>query len=143
MIVNDDEFLVMCPIESHVTKILKDIMIWVSHDMNIAMSRSTLWAKCPQCMFCMGRIASQCLLNLFVDDNVNLYAALGGPLDDFVEPPFLVEKWRTAQEQLRGQPPVLDVDGLFGRLESYRDGPHVVTAIHIPFDVVAVALGEE
>lgn len=102
VIIDNDEFLMMGPVESHVTKILKDVVIWMTHDMNVAMSRGALWTKRPQCVLGMGGIASQCLLDFLVDDHVNLDTTFGGALEDLVKTPFLVEKRRPAQEQLWG-----------------------------------------
>jgi hypothetical protein len=87
-------------------------------------------------------IAGQGLLDFFVDDHIDLNTTFSSPLDDLVYTPFLVEKGWAAQEQLGREPPVLDIDGLFGVLQTNRHGPHIVAAIDIPFDVIVVALGE-
>lgn len=42
--VDYDELLVVSPVEGHIGRILEDIVIGMSHDNNIAVSRSTLWA---------------------------------------------------------------------------------------------------
>lgn len=59
MIVYDDEFLVVSPVESHVTKILEDIVVRMSHDMNISMARRTLRAQGAQSVFSVCRITGQ------------------------------------------------------------------------------------
>lgn len=91
----------------------------------------------------MGRVASQGLLNLFVDDDIDLDSALRSAFDNLVKTPFLVEEWRTAQEEFRGEPPILNVNGLFGVLEANRDGIEIIAPVYIPFDFVAVSLGKE
>lgn len=47
---------------------------------------------------------------------------------------------RSPQKQLWAQPPVLDVDALFRVVKSSADGPEVVSAVHIPLDVIADGL---
>lgn len=143
MIVDDDEFLMVGPIEGHVAKVLKDIVVGMTENMDVTMARCPLRTKGSQGMLGMSRIAGQGLLNLLVDDDIDLDSTLGGTLDDLVEPPFLIEKGRAAQKQLRGEPPVGDVNGLFGIFQADRDRPHVVTTIDVPLDLVVFAFGEE
>lgn len=50
---------------------------------------------------------------------------------------------RSSEEELRRQPPVGDVDGLLGLLQSDRDGPEVVASIDVPLDEVPLTLREE
>lgn len=38
MVVDDDEFLMVSPIEGHVAKILEDVVIGVSHDVNLTVA---------------------------------------------------------------------------------------------------------
>ena len=94
-------------------------------------------------MLRMGRIASQSLLDLLVNDHIDLNPSLSGAFDDLVETPFLVEEGRAAQEEFRRQPPVRDVNRLFGTFQADRDSPHVVTTINIPFYLVVLTLGKE
>lgn len=47
-----------------------------------------------------------------------------------------------AQEELRGDPPVGEVDGLLGLLEGDGDCPKVVTTVDVPLDEVAISLRE-
>lgn len=94
-------------------------------------------------MLGMGRVTGQGLLDFLVDNDIDLDTTLGGAFDGLVESPFLVEEGGASQEELGGQPPVFNVDGFFGTLEGDGDGPHVVTAIDIPFDLVVVTFGEE
>ena len=44
MVVNDDELLVVSPIEGHVAKVLKHIVIWMAQNVDIAMARATFGA---------------------------------------------------------------------------------------------------
>lgn len=143
MIINDDEFLMMGPIEGHVAKVLENIMVWMAHHMDIAMTRASRRAKSPQCVLGVGGIAGKCLLNLLVDDDIDLDSSFGCPLDDLVQPPFLVEEGRASQEQLGREPPILDVNGLFCTFKTNRHGPHVVAAVDIPLNLVTVTLRKE
>lgn len=83
----------------------------------------------------MGRIASQCCLNLlyksdnsrgvrvgigpylFVNNYIDLNSSFCSPLKDLVESPFLVIVWRPSQKELRREPPILDINDLFGVLK--------------------------
>ena len=67
----------------------------------------------------MSGVARQSLLNLLVDDDIDLNATLRRPFDDLVESPFLIEVGRSAKEELRGQPPIFNVNGFFGVLDAY------------------------
>jgi hypothetical protein len=115
----------------------------MAQHVDISMPGRAFWAESPQSMFGMSGITGQSLLDLFVHDHINLDTALGSSFDDLVETPFLTEKGWTTQEELGREPPVLDIDGLFGVFKAHRDGPEVVTTIDIPFDLVVVSLGEK
>jgi hypothetical protein len=45
VVVNDNEFLMMGPIEGHVAEIFKDIVIRVAQDMDVAMAGCAFWAQ--------------------------------------------------------------------------------------------------
>ena len=76
--------------------------------------------------------------NLFVHNNINFHTSLGATLQDLIQSPFWVFGRRPAEEQLRGEPPVLDIDGLCGFFQSFGDSPEVVHAIDIPFNAIAL-----
>ena len=91
----------------------------------------------------MGRVAGQRRLYLLVHDNVDLDTLLSLPLEQVIKPVLLVVVGRSSEEELRRQPPVGDVDGLLGLLQSDRDGPEVVASIDVPLDEVPLTLREE
>ncbi len=140
VVIDDDEFLVVCPVEGHVSHILEDVVIRMAQHVDIAMAGRAFWAESSQSMFCMSRVTGQRLLNFFIHDHINLDTPLGSSFDDLVETPFLTEKGWASQEELGREPPVLDIDGLFGVFQADRDGPEVVTTIDIPFDLVVISL---
>ena len=142
-VVNDDEFLVMRPVESHVARILKHIMIRMAHHSDVAVPRTTLRTQGLQSMLRMCGIAADGLLHLFVHDDVDLDSGLRLPLQHLIQPPLLIEVWRSSQEQFRAQPPVLDVNCFLRLLKRDRHGVEVVAPINIPFDLVAFALGSK
>ena len=88
----------------------------------------------------MGGIAADGLLDLFVDDDVDLDACFCSSLQHLIQSPFLIEEGRSAQEEFGAQPPILNVDGLFGLLERDRDSVEVVAPIDVPLDLVAFSL---
>jgi hypothetical protein len=47
--------------------------------------------------------------------------------------------WGSTEEQLWRQPPVGDIDGFLGLLESNGNSPEVISTIYVPLDVVASA----
>ena len=143
VVINDDELLMVGPVECHVAKILEDVVVGVAHDVDISMAFGAFRTKSTQSMLGMGRVAGQGLLDFLVDNDIDLNTTLGGTFDGLIESPFLIEKGRSSQEELRGQPPIFNVDSFFGVLEGNGDGPHVVTAIDIPLNVVVVTFGEE
>ena len=91
----------------------------------------------------MPAVHRHALGDLLVHDHIDLDALLGLALEDLVEAPLLVVVGWSAHEQLWGQPPVRDVDGLLGLVQRGRDRPAVVPAVNVPLDQVAVALGEK
>ena len=58
--VNDDKLFVMGPIEGHVCSIFQNIVVRVSHNDNVAMSRRSFGAQCLKRVFGMCRIAGEC-----------------------------------------------------------------------------------
>lgn len=143
VVVNDYKFLVVSPVKCHVSHVLKDVVVWMSHDVDVSVSWSTFRAESSKRVLCMRRVASQRLLDLLVDHHIDLDTSLSRSLDDLVQTPFLVEEGGTPHEDFRREPPVGDVNGLFGILHTNRDGPEVVAAINIPLDFVVVPLREE
>lgn len=115
----------------------------MAQDIDVAMARGTGGAESVESMLGVGGIAADGLSDLLVDDDIDLHPSLGPPLQDLIEPPFLVEVGWPAEEELGTQPPVLDVDGLLCLFEGDGDGVEVVLAVDIPLDLVAVSLGGE
>lgn len=143
MVVDDDELLMMSPVEGHVAHVLEYVMIRVSEDVNVAVAWIALGAQRSECMLGMRRVTRQSLLNLLVDDDIDLHASLSSSLDGLIESPFLVEVGRSTKEKFRRQPPVLYVDRFFGVLDAYGYSPEVVSTVDIPFDLVVLALREK
>lgn len=77
--------------------------------------------------------------DLLVDNDIDLDTCLGATLQYLIEPPFLVLNWRATQEQLRGKPPIGDIDGLGCLFQRLRDCPKVVQRIDVPLDAVPLA----
>lgn len=143
LVVDDDEFLMMGPVEGHVASILKDIVVGVTHDGDVTMARASLGAEGVEGVFGVGAVAAEGLSDLLVDDDIDLDASLCPPLQDLIEPPFLVVVGWSTKEQLRTQPPVFDVDGLFCFLQRDGDGVEVVLAIDVPLDLVPISFRSE
>ena len=119
------------------------VVVRVTHAVDVPMSSGARWTQSTERMFCVCRITCQGGRDLLVDNHIDLDAALGGALQDLIESPFLVVVWRSAQEQLRRQPPVGDVDGLLCAFQGDTDGPEVIAAINVPFDLVSVSFGRK
>ncbi len=83
-IVDDDEFLMMSPVERHICSIFKDIVIGVAHDLDIAVARRALGTEALKGMFCVLRVTGEGGLNFAVDDDVDFYACLGAAFQDGV-----------------------------------------------------------
>lgn len=50
---------------------------------------------------------------------------------------------RPPQEQLRAQPPVLNVDSFFCSLQRHGHGPEVISPIDVPLDLVSISCRSE
>jgi hypothetical protein len=109
-------------------------VVWVAKNLDVAKSWCALRAQSLEGMLCMHGIASQGSLDFLVHDHKDLDSFLGFSLEELIQPVVPVIERGASQEEFRRQPPVCNVDGLFGLLESHRDSPEIVTAIHIPFD---------
>ena len=142
-IVYDNKLLMMRPVKGHVPSILKDVVVGMSQNSDVTMSRGSFWAQCVKSMLCVGTVATDRLSNFLVHYDVYLHPGLCPPLEDLIQPPFLVVVGRSPQEELWTQPPILDVDGLLGLLQGHGDSIEVVLSIDVPFDLVAIPLGGE
>ena len=138
-VIDDDEFLMVSPVQSDVCGILENVVIRVAQDLDVSMARGPFRAEAFQRMLGMGRIAGKCLVDLLVHDNVNLDTSLSATFEHLIQSPFLVEKRRPPQEQFRRDPPVCQVDHLLGLIQGGRDSPEVVQRIDIPLEVVVLA----
>lgn len=143
IVVNDDELFVMCPVKCHVSGVLKNVVVGMSHNMNVTMAWAALWTKRTEGMLGVKGVASDGCLDLLVHYNVNLNSALGSSLEDLIKTPFLVVVRWSAQKEFRREPPIGHVDGLFGSLESNTDGPEVISSVDIPLDSVSVSFRRE
>jgi hypothetical protein len=143
VIVNNNELLVVSPVESHVAKVLEHAVVRMTYHMYLSMTEAALWTPCPQRMLRVRRIARQSLLHLLVDAHINLDASFSSTLDGLVETPLLVEECRTTKKQFRRKPPVGNIDHLSGFLDSDRNCPKIITAVDVPFDLVSLTLWEE
>ena len=142
-VIDDDEFLMVSPVQSDVCGILENVVIRVAQDLDVSMARGPFRAEAFQRMLGMGRIAGKCLVDLLVHDNVDLDTSFSATLEHLIQSPFLVEKRRPPQEQLWRDPPVCEVDHLLGLVQGGRDSPEVVQRIDIPLEVVVLADGSE
>ena len=76
-----------------------------------------------QSMFGMGGITGESLIHLLIDNHVDLNTGLRATLENLIESPFLMLYGRTTEEKFGGEPPIGDIDGLGGLLESFGDRP--------------------
>ena len=91
----------------------------------------------------MSTVARDGRRHFLVHDDVDLDPSLGPPLEDLVQPPFLVVVWRSPQEELWTQPPILDVDDLLRLLQGDGYGPEVVPSIDVPLDLIPISFGSK
>lgn len=143
LVVDDDELLMMGPVEGHVAGVLEDVVVGMAHDGDVAMARAAFGTQGVEGVFGVGAVAADGLGDLLVDDDIDLDPGFGPPLQHLVQSPFLVVVGRPSQEQLRAQPPVFDVDGLLGFLQGDGNGVEVVLAIDVPLNLVAISFGGE
>lgn len=111
--------------------------------MDIAVAGRAFGAECSEGLLGMGRVAGQGLVDLFIDDNVDVYATFSSTLQDLVEAPFLGKVRRSAQEKLGRQPPIHEVDCFLCSFEGDGHGVKVVAAVNVPLDLVSVSFGGE
>lgn len=64
VIVNHDEFLMMCPVESHISGVFEDVVIGMAHHSDVTMTGCSLGAEITQRMFGVCGITSQGLIHL-------------------------------------------------------------------------------
>ena len=150
------------PVEGHVTGILKYVVVRMTHDVDVLATRRALWTKREKCMLGMGRTTRYRFLDLkdtqseaarafgdgqatdlFIYNDVNLDTGLCSALQHLIETPLLIVVGRTAEEELRRQPPVGNVNGLAGPFQRRGHSPKVVAAIDIPLDLVARPFGSK
>jgi hypothetical protein len=53
VIVYYNEFLVVCPVESHVSSVLEEVVIRMAHNYNVAVPRRSFWTQGFQSMLSM------------------------------------------------------------------------------------------
>lgn len=90
-----------------------------------------------------GQTRNKKKTNLLIDNYIDLHACLGATLQDMVQSPFLVLHRRAPQEELWGEPPVGNVDGLSGFLQGFRNRPHIILCIDIPLYAIAIVDGRK
>lgn len=54
------------PVECHVTHVLEHIVVGMSKDVYITVSLAPFWTQMLQHMLCVSRVASDSLLDLFI-----------------------------------------------------------------------------
>jgi hypothetical protein len=64
IVVYDNEFFMMRPVECHISRIFENIMIGMSHDDDVSMAFGTFRAEPLKGMFGVCRIASERSLNV-------------------------------------------------------------------------------
>ena len=106
------------PVECHVASVFEYVVVRVAHNANVAIAWLSLLDEAVESILGVSRVAGKRGRNFLIDNDVDLDAAFGSALQDFVETPFLVEVWRASQEKLGADPPVGQVDRLLGALES-------------------------
>lgn len=143
LVVDDDELLVVSPVEGHVAGILEDVVVGVAQDGDVAVTGGALGTQGVKGMLGVCGVAAHGGGDFLVDDDVDLDTGLCPSLQDLIQPVFLVVKGRPSEEELGTQPPVLDVNGLFRFLQGNGYGVEVVLAVDVPFDIVAVSFRSE
>ena len=98
IVINDNELLMMCPVECHIPRILKHVMVRMPHYFDVAISRLPFFAQPSERMLRVRRIAADGLIDLLVDHDVDFDSSFGSSFENLVEPPFLIVEWRTTQE---------------------------------------------
>ena len=98
LVVDDNELLVMRPVEGHVGSVLKNVMVRMAHDPYVTMPGRSLRAKSLERMLRVLRVAGQRSLDFAIDHDEDLDAGLGPPLQDLIQPPFLVVVWGPPEE---------------------------------------------
>ena len=104
------------PVERHITGILEDIVVWMSHERDVPIPRGPLWAKIHHHLLRVLTVAGEgcrylrslqrsdlAILyrgetNLLVHDDVDLHSCFCFPLQNLIQAPFLVVVRRSAQE---------------------------------------------
>ena len=140
-IVDDDELFVMREVESHVSQILKDIVIRMSHDDNIPMPFRAWRTQRSQCFLRMHTVTADRRLHLFIHHDIDFDTTLRSPLQTLIQPPLLILHRRATQEQLGTQPPIFNVYGLNRPFQRNTDSMVVVSSINVPLDPVPLTLG--
>jgi len=99
-VVDDNKLLVVRKVKGHISQILEDIVIWMSHDDDISMSLRAWRTQRSQCFLRMHAVAADCRLHLFIHHDIDLDTALSRPLQALIQPPLLILHRRATQEQL-------------------------------------------
>jgi hypothetical protein len=89
------------------------------------------------------QLTRQSLGDFLVNYDVDFDSTFGGSQKQAVDAVLLVLGWRPAEVKLWGKPPVQNPDRLASLFQSNRHSVHVRSAIDIPLDVVAMALGSK
>ena len=92
LVVDDDELFMMSPVKGHIAGILKDVMVGMSQDRDVTVAGAPLGTQCVESVLGMSTVAADGLGDLLVDYDVDLDAGFGPPLQNLVQPPFLVVK---------------------------------------------------
>ena len=134
IVVNNDKFLMMGPVERHVCNVLKNVVVRMAHNNDIAVALGSTGAQSFQSMFrvcaivgysCLEKEISVkgamqedfCILRLRDKQYIYLDTLLSLPFQNLIKTPFLVVMRWSAHEQFGRQPPICDINGFLRALE--------------------------
>lgn len=70
VVVDHDEFLVVCPIEGHICSVLKDIVVGMAHDHYVSMALATLGTEALESVLRVRGVTGQSSLNYQISVSV-------------------------------------------------------------------------
>jgi hypothetical protein len=113
-VVDDNELFVMGPVKGHVAGIFEYVVVWVSHDVDVAISWLTFFEHSHQCLLCVLAVAGESCGDLpssqldgqqmeqrtylLVHRDIDFDTSLGSSLENLVQTPFLVVKRGSLQK---------------------------------------------
>ena len=122
-VVNDTDFLVMCE-----EKLV--LLELIGRSLN-----EYIWVKVKHREFSELGIDRDGGLDISVDDDEDLNSFSGLPLEQPVKTPFLTDGGWSTHVQLGTQPPIVNIDDIFGHINGSGNIPHVISTINQPLRV--------